>query len=191
MVNLFIEIDSGPELYLLFPKASFRNWSISGQFCSSCANAHRISRSSGVTRSSMFGRPGALDPSVIIPMCGVSWTSVIAFCSALTKFGIHWSPSTSLCRVLLSNEYNNVFPSLMNVKILCCSCVNCKPVLPAASSSVFEGNVGWSLHKSSLSMRSSGVVGCSGVLGRVSLVCWCSISSESVSPEEVPSLAVA
>ena len=53
------------------------------------------------------------------------------------------------------------------------------PLSLAASRSAFEGKAGWSLHISSSSICSSGVVGLSRVLGTVSP---CGISSISRSP---------
>ena len=75
--------------------------------------------------------------------------------------------------------YKNVVPSNCDVRILCCSAANSMPLSLAAIRSVFEGKAGWSLHISSSSICSSGVVGCLGVLGTVSP---CGISSISQSP---------
>ena len=64
--------------------------------------------------------------------------------------------------------YIIVDPSGCDVRILCCISVNSMPLLPAAIRSAFKGKAGLSLHKSSSSICSGGVMGRSGVFGTVS-----------------------
>ena len=67
--HLFIDIDSHEEVYLSSLNVSSKNWSSSGQFSSSCANAIKMGGSLGQTKSDILGCSGlAFVPSSLIPI---------------------------------------------------------------------------------------------------------------------------
>ena len=155
-----------------------RNWSISGQFSSSSANARNICGSSGRTKSVILGHSGfAFVPTDPAAIWSASWAVLKARLSS--PFIVRRGSVPSTWYRCSRGLYNIVDPSDCDVRTLCCSLVNNMPLSPAAFSSAFEGSVGWIHRMSSSSIFSNGVVGRSGVLGTVSP---CDISSISWSP---------
>ena len=175
LVHLSIDIDSHEEIYLFSPNVS----------SSSCANAISIGGSCGwikLVRLCLSG--SAFVPSSLIPIWRASWACVNAARSSFIM--PRWGSLPSTHCWFSGTLYKNVVPSDCDMRILCCSSVNSMLLSPAAIRLAFEGKVGWSLHMSSSSICSSGVVGHSGVLGTVSLRGMFSISWSSVFelPEE-------